>query len=71
MLKILKTFIYIPFIFIGVVTLIDGLLPTRSLGPNPSIIEIIFGIITLALGLYIRQNTIKTKTYKEIKKEKS
>jgi hypothetical protein len=71
MLKILKTFIYIPFIFVGAITLIDGLLPTRSLGPNPSIIEVIFGAIILVLGLYMRRKTVKTKTYKEIKREKS
>lgn len=71
MLKILKTFIYIPFIFIGALILVDGLLPTRSLGPNPSIVEVVFGSIILVLGLFIMHKTVNTKTYKEIKREKS
>ena len=73
MINTLKAFIYIPCTFIGVVAIIDGLLPIRSITPNPtvSISQILVGLPFLAFGLYLRKSIPKPQTYKEIKQQKS
>jgi hypothetical protein len=42
-------------IIFGGLFVIDGILPTRSLGPNPSVLEMILGVGMGLIGWFIRQ----------------
>jgi hypothetical protein len=43
-------------IIFGGLFVIDGILPTRSLGSNPSVLEMILGVGMGLIGWFIRQN---------------
>ena len=50
-------------ILAGVPVLLDGLLPIRSHGPNPSVVEVIVGLAICVTGLFVRRRARRTLTH--------
>jgi hypothetical protein len=40
---------------LGLLIAVDGLLPMRSVGPNPSWIEFVLGIVICSVGWFVRR----------------